>query len=492
LKQRSPLLAIFLIVLVDVLGFTIVIPLLSLYAEKFGASPLVATTLVSCYAVSSLISTPIIGNLSDRYGRKPLLLVSQAGTCAGFLMLAYSSSLWMVFAGRIIDGVTAGNLSIAQAYISDHTAPQNRAKAFGVIGVAFGIGFMFGPGLGGVLGGYGLHVPFIVAACLSAISMFFTYMLLGSEKPPQSDQPSAAPLPAGRRPSAFDVKTYTEYFRRPGLGPLYVQFFLFTFAFSCFTSGFALFAERRFTTEHDVVYKPGTCELSVDGNVDPKSAPNAAIILDGKRLAYGTDWTIEDGPGWAGDEKIVVRGPACATLASAQKTVIKAELPWSAREVGLLFTFSGLLGILLQGGLIGRLVKRYGELRLGIAGFLAAAVAYALLGFTYTITMLLIVSVISSFGNGVLRPVITSRITQAVGRHEQGVALGISGSLSSLAMAFAPPTGGALISHHWLTAWCFVPATVSLIGLVFALAGRTAARSTPASTAVPAELSSGP
>src|SRR4051812_32087395 len=161
-------------------------------------------------------------------------------------MLAYSSSLWMVFVGRIIDGATAGNLAIAQAYISDHTAPENRAKAFGVIGVAFGIGFMFGPGLGGMLGEYGLHVPFIVAACLSAASMFFTSVLLQSEKPPQREQPAVAPLapvaevappPAGRRPSAFDIKTYTEYFRRPGLGRLYVQYFLFTFAFSCFTSG---------------------------------------------------------------------------------------------------------------------------------------------------------------------------------------------------------------------------------------------------------------
>src|SRR5271154_3770428 len=101
-RQRSPLLPIFLIVLVDVLGFTIVIPLLSLYAEKFGASPLVATTIVSCYAICSLVSTPVIGNLSDRYGRRPLLLVSQAGTCAGFVILACSSSLWMVFVGRIL------------------------------------------------------------------------------------------------------------------------------------------------------------------------------------------------------------------------------------------------------------------------------------------------------------------------------------------------------------------------------------------------------
>src|SRR5688572_17535561 len=228
-KQRSPLLPMFLIVLIDVMGFTIVIPLLAYYAEEFGASPLVATLLVSVYAVCSLISTPIIGKLSDQYGRKPLLMISQAGTCLGFIVLALSNSLWMVFVGRILDGFTAGNLSIAQAYISDHTKPENRAKAFGVIGIAFGIGFMFGPALGGVLGEYALHLPFVVAACLSAFSMFCTYTLLPKEPPPSGTTQDAGP--AGRRPSAFDWRVYAEYFGRPQLRALYVQFFLFSFAF---------------------------------------------------------------------------------------------------------------------------------------------------------------------------------------------------------------------------------------------------------------------
>src|SRR6185369_6985264 len=118
--KRSPLLPIFLVVLVDVLGFTIVYPLLPFYAEDFGATPLIATTLVSVYALCSLISTPVIGRLSDRFGRRRLLLLSQAGTCAGFIVLGCSEHLWMLFLGRILDGLTAGNLSTAQAYISDH------------------------------------------------------------------------------------------------------------------------------------------------------------------------------------------------------------------------------------------------------------------------------------------------------------------------------------------------------------------------------------
>lgn len=400
--KRSPLLPIFLVVLVDVLGFTIVYPLLPFYAERFGASPLIATTLVSVYALCSLLSTPVIGRLSDQFGRRRLLLLSQAGTCAGFIVLGFSEALWMVFLGRILDGLTAGNLSTAQAYISDHTKPENRAKSFGMIGIAFGIGFFFGPAMAGWLSGYGLHVPFVVAACLSAGSMICTYTLLEPGAPgaqaPEGTPRATVVGPGGKRPGLFDLGTYLEYFKRPGLGALYLQFFLFSFAFSAFMSGFALFAERRFTT--------------ADG------------------------------------------------------------LPWTSREVGYLFAYTGFLGIILQGGIMGRLVKRFGEARIALAGFIAVVVAYLLLGFAATLAVLLVVSTISAFGNGVLRPVITSLLTQQVGRHEQGVALGISGSLSSLAMTLAPPTGGSLLTNHWLVAWTLVPATAAALGLFVALANR--------------------
>src|SRR5262249_22411231 len=229
----------------------------------------------------------------------------QAGTFIGFLILAGAGSLWMIFVGRILDGITAGNLSLAQAYISDHTEPENRAKSFGIIGIAFGIGFMFGPAISGVLAKISLGAPFLAAAAMSATSIACTYTLLPREKPPGArpaavDAKDAPPPPAGRRVGVFDVDTYADYFRRPGLASLLAQFFLFTFAFSCFTQGFALFAERRFT--HDGV-------------------------------------------------------------------------PWGPTEVGYLFAYSGFLGIILQGGLIGRLVKKFGEARLVIAGFAAASLA---------------------------------------------------------------------------------------------------------------------
>jgi DHA1 family tetracycline resistance protein-like MFS transporter len=401
--KRSPLLPIFLVVLVDILGFTMVYPLLPFYAEKFGATPIIATSLVAVYAVCSLISTPIIGRLSDKYGRRRLLLVSQAGTFAGFLVLASANSLWMLYLGRILDGVTAGNLSIAQAYISDHTEAKDRARAFGVIGIAFGIGFMFGPAMAGLLQGYGLYVPFLVAAGLSITSMICSFTLLEAGAPGAVDPASPIPQatasgPGGKRPGLFDIKTYVEYFGRPGLGAIYFQFFCFSFAFSAFMSGFALFAERRFVRA--------------------------------------------DGQGW------------------------------TAHEVGLLFSYAGLLGMILQGGILGRLVKKLGEPPLVITGFIAAIAAYFVLGAAHTLIVIMAVSTMSAYGNGVLRPVLTSQITQQVSRYEQGVAIGISSSLSSLAMAIAPMVGGALITGGWLFEWTLVPAGAALLGLVAALVKR--------------------
>jgi MFS transporter, DHA1 family, tetracycline resistance protein len=404
MKPRSPLLPIFLIVLVDILGYTMVLPLLAFYAEHYGASAFTATLLVSSYAFCSLISSPILGNLSDRYGRRRLLLVSQFGTCIGFIVLGVANSLLLVFVGRILDGITAGNLTIAQAYISDHTEAKNRSKAFAVIGIAFGIGFMFGPVLSGQLSKFGLHAPFLAAAGLSALSMMCTYFILPKENElkaaaaltPAATSPVAdVPPPAGRRPSAFAFSTYGEYFSRPGVRNLMLQFFLFSFAFSCFTGNFALFCERRFH--------------------------------------------------------------------------------WGPTEVGHIFAVSGFLGIMLQGGLLGRMVKKFGEPTLAITGFISAAISYGLLGFATTLAVVLVTAVFSTFGSGVLRPVITSRITQSVGRHEQGIALGVSQSLSSIAMTLAPPAGGLLINNMLLTQWGLLMAGVCIVGVIVAFFGRNIA-----------------
>ena len=402
-ETRRRLIPIFIIVVVDILGLTIMLPLLPFYAEKFGASPTVVGLLVSSYAACQLIAGPVLGQISDHTGRKPLLIVSQVGTFIGFLMLAFAQTLWVVFLARIIDGLTAGNLSLAQAYIADNTKPNERAQSFAVIGIAFGIGFLFGPALSGVLAHYSYQYPIFAAAALSFTSILCTTFLLPGTKPAGRGLPEAPPAaeseaatatpvaPGGKRLRVLDWGTYLQYFRRPVLGGLLWEFFLFTFAFSTFTSGFALFAERRFT--------------------------------------------------WNG----VAFGP---------------------KQVGYVFAYSGFLGILLQGGLIGRLVKRFGEVRLITTGFIAAAIGYLLLGAAGGIPLLLVAATFASFGNGTLRPTLTSLITQRVGRNEQGVVLGLNQSLLSVASIIAPAIGGFLIDHKLLSVWAFWAAAITVIALL--------------------------
>src|ERR1051326_8728873 len=193
MKKSSPLFSIFLIVLVDVMGLTIILPLLPFYAESLGATPAVVGLIVSTYAICQLVAGPPLGRLSDRVGRRPVLLVSQMGTFVGFLILASARVLWMVFLARIIDGLTAGNLTVAQAYISDVTTPEQRTKSFGIIGIAFGLGFLVGPGVSGFLAQYGATYPIFAAAALSFTSIMCTYFLLPPAQPhPHPEEPRSS------------------------------------------------------------------------------------------------------------------------------------------------------------------------------------------------------------------------------------------------------------------------------------------------------------
>src|SRR5258708_6519477 len=238
--RRSPLLPIFLIVSVDVLGLTLILPLLPFYAERMGANPTVVGLLVSTYALCQLVAGPMLGRMSDRMGRRPLLLVSQSGTFIGFLILAFANSLWLVFVSRIIDGLTAGNLSLAQAYISDVTRPEERARSFGIIGIAFGMGFLIRPAISGILAAYSYQYPIFAAAALSATSILCTALLLPASPPHRDDS-------VPRRFTLLDWGNYLGYLRRPGLARCLWQFLAFALAFAMFMYGFPLFAERRFT-----------------------------------------------------------------------------------------------------------------------------------------------------------------------------------------------------------------------------------------------------
>jgi len=219
------------------------IPLLPFYAEKLGASPTQVGLLIGIYAACQLISGPLLGRWSDYTGRKPLLLVSQAGTLIGFIITAFAPTLWVLLLARAVDGATAGNISLAQAYISDITKPEDRAKSFGVIGIAFGLGFLIGPAISGLLSKYDYRYPIFAAAALSLTSIITTYLLLPSATPRTGE----AAGPGGKRLALIQWGAYVDYFKRPELAPMLWQFLTFTFSFAMFIGGMPLVLERRLT-----------------------------------------------------------------------------------------------------------------------------------------------------------------------------------------------------------------------------------------------------
>ena len=389
----SALLPIFLIIVVDILGMTILYPLLPFYAEHHGAGPLGAGLLISVYAAAQLVGGPLLGRLSDRTGRKPLLLVSQAGTLFGFALLAYADSLWLIFVSRVIDGVTAGNISLAQAYIADVTKPEERTKSFAVIGIAFGLGFLVGPAMSGYLAQFSYQYPIYAAMALSATSILATAVLLPATKPSMEGADE-------RRLSILAWGTYANYFRQPGLSGLLWQFFFYVCCFSMFMSGFPLFAERRFT--------------------------------------------------WEGR-------------------------PFGPEEVGYVYAYVGLLGILLQGGLVGRLSRIFGDWKLVRGGFVLSVIGFAALAWTYGVPGLLIVTALIAFGTGAVRPALTSLVTQYTDRREQGTVLGLTQSLQSVAQIFAPFLAGLMIQHGQLEMWALGAASLAAISLAFARPSRVEA-----------------
>lgn len=242
--MRSPLLPIFLTVFVDVLGLTLILPLLPYYAKDYGATDFQVGLLTSVYALAMFFSGPILGRISDRVGRKPVLLASQVGTLFGWLILASAPSLEVLFTGRIIAGLTAGNLSTAQAYISDVTeANEERTQAFGFFGMAFGLGFVLGPGITGLLTKtFADHAdklakyraPTLVAAGLSLLSIVLTAWLLRPKKPVVHQS-------SGKRTAAV-----VQFFSRSRTRGLLLQFFMYSVSFAGLTGGLALYLRHNF------------------------------------------------------------------------------------------------------------------------------------------------------------------------------------------------------------------------------------------------------
>ena len=259
--MNKRLFSIIFVVFVDLLGFSLILPLLPYYAEKYGATEFVTGLLVASYALMQLIGAPLLGRLSDRYGRRPVLLASVFGTFVGFLLLGFADPIGtalakafdpqaanlfvigILFLSRMVDGLTGGNLSVAQAYISDVTDTQSRSKGLGMIGAAFGLGFIIGPASGGLLSQWGYAVPAFVASALSFSNLLLIFFWL-----PESLTAERRSQMSGNRP-AITLGALLAALQRPFTGSLLTTRFFFGLAFAIFQTIFSLYALNKFNLQ---------------------------------------------------------------------------------------------------------------------------------------------------------------------------------------------------------------------------------------------------
>jgi DHA1 family tetracycline resistance protein-like MFS transporter len=369
-KSRSPLVIIFITIFIDLVGFGIVIPVLPLYAERYGASEATVGILLAIYSAMQFVFAPILGKLSDRVGRRPVLLVSLLGTSVGFLIMGLASrmpvgfamfgmapTLVWLFVARIIDGISGGNISTAQAYIADVTSPEERSKGMGLIGAAFGLGFIFGPAIGGLMSHFSAEAPFFFASALAAANATALYFLL-----PES-------LSHEHRSEAGRYTRVSEILRQVGwhLKAIIASYFFATIAFAMLTATYALFANHRFN--------------------------------------------------------------------------------FDALHTGYMFTYVGVLGAIIQGGLLGRLVKIFGEKTLAVSGTAIFALSMFALPLASTTTSLIIASTGVAIGNSLMTPTLNGLASKSVSAALQGRMLGVMASVASLARIIGPVLGGWLLSR---------------------------------------------
>jgi MFS transporter, DHA1 family, tetracycline resistance protein len=256
--KTGRLINIFIVVFVDMLGFGLILPLLPYYAETFGATPLLIGLIVASFAAASLVGAPLMGRLSDRYGRRPILLLSVAGTFIGYLLLGFAQPIGsflanlfaahevnafiigVLFMSRMIDGFTGGNITVAQAFISDITDETNRSRGLGIIGSAFGLGFIIGPAVGGLLSRWGYNVPALAAASMAFVNLISIFFFL-----PESLTVERREATLHQQRPGLTLKALVAALDRPKVGPLLSVRFFVMLAFAMFQSVFALFAQRK-------------------------------------------------------------------------------------------------------------------------------------------------------------------------------------------------------------------------------------------------------
>lgn len=372
---RSRFAILFLTVLIDLIGFGIILPILPYYAQQFDAEGMGFGALVGAFSFMQFLSTALLGRLSDRVGRRPVLLATMLVNAAGYLLFAFAGSYVALFAARVVSGFASGNISVAQAYMADITPASERSRGMGMIGAAFGLGFIFGPALGGMAGhAWGHAAPGLLAAGLSLANFASAYAILGESLVPEHR--TARPL--------FDLGHIGDVVSRPRLRPLMAVWAIVPFAFAGYTVALPLFAAAR--------------------------------------------------------------------------------LGWRERELGWLFTVIGITVALVQGGLFGRLARRYGERTLLIAGTFGMVVAIGVIPFLTTSAEVYGWTFVLAVANSVFAPAATGLVSAYAGPAEQGTVLGAAQAIAALGRTSGPPAIGTVYDEMSPAGAFFVAA----LGMVLA------------------------
>ncbi|HXG24390.1 MAG TPA: MFS transporter [Chthonomonadales bacterium] len=263
--KRSPLVILFVTVVIDLLGFGIILPLLPLYVKQFDGTPVIAGWLATSFSIMQFLFAPIWGRVSDIHGRRPMILMSLLGSAIAFFLFGIASNLWILFVARIAAGIlTAASLPTAQAYIADITPPERRARGMAMIGVAFGIGFACGPWIGGALGRYGLAVPAFFVAGMALINFIWSFLALPESLGAVRNNTST------REVVLFDLARFVRAIRSPALGPLLTLFSVATFAFALMEATFTWLVLLRFVEpQHGAALGKAALEAKAAATVGP-------------------------------------------------------------------------------------------------------------------------------------------------------------------------------------------------------------------------------
>lgn len=472
--KRVVLLTVFL----DILGFGIIIPQLAIYAAQYSATPEQIGLLASSYSAMQFLFAPFWGRLSDRIGRRPVLVWSIFGTALGYVLFAYAGALWMLFASRILDGITGANISTAQAYLSDVTDEKDRAKTFGIFGAIFGIGFAIGPLIGGLLanlpapwgGNFGLGW---FTAILSFINWILAYARLPETLTTEARQANAArQQQQGGRFSIINVAGFKRAFAIPALRRVLITGFIGTLAFATLQGTYTTFILVKYArpkVQAQIEANPDAAVQAARRHINHNKSGNASVgegAGEGAGMANGLENDAPFTAGLGGDFKFDRPEPSGLSWRQVEKALVRYE---TTEMVKWIFTTIGILALIVQGGLIRPLKKRFSDVNLILIGTAMIAVALALVPLPTYFSGQFPSAALMAIGNGISAPILTALVSLMAPEAERGEVIGVFQSTQSLSRIIGPQMGGILFGLFSPAAPYFAGAVIMMMSFFVAL-----------------------